>query len=515
MNFQDFIILLLSAVCGMAVGFITAWAIWKAKMTGMLSSDMITRDYVSKEIFDSVNRELRSCREELRHKDSLLLTAIGESESKLSKAYVAQHFVSRESYFQVISQLQVKDEVIEDSRKQITTLSEMNAALKTTNEELKTRFEEFKAELADLQEHSRMEFKNIANDIIKEKGKDLTALNTQSFDAVVKPFHENLKSFQKSVEETRKEDIADFTSLKKEIENLQKLNYQLSDEAQKLSNALRSDSKVQGSWGEDRLQLILESEGMAKYLDFTSQATYRDEELERNRRPDYIINLPGGKHIIIDSKVSLNAYVDYFNCDDHGTKNNCLKQLVKNLTDHIDDLSGKDYPSLTGLQSPDFVCMFVGLEPALTMAINEYPQLMRKAIDKNIIIVTPTTLIATLKMVDLIWKKESRVRNIEEIFKQCGMLYDKFVSFIEEFDNIGRDLQTAIASHKQGMNRLTSGANKGDTIIGRFERIRELEAKAKKRIPHHFVASIEVLSESTSTEPAEANLPVLNGSSKA
>jgi DNA recombination protein RmuC len=496
------LLMLLAGFCSgvlLAAAFAKIWL--KAKLASMLSAEYVRTNYVAKDLYELCLRDISAAKEEAKVKEMMLLKTTVECERKVSKEELMELYVAKETYQQVINQLDAANRELREAQETARELTESSTILKARNEELSARFEEFKNELTHLQEQSRKEFKIIANEVLSQKGKDLTDLNSQAISAVIKPFQENLSTFQKKVEDTRKEDIADLTSLKKEIEGLQKLNFQLSDDAQQLAKALRSDTKVQGNWGEDRLKLILESEGMLKYLDYSSQGAFRDEEQERSRRPDFIINLPGGKHIVIDSKISLNAYVNYFNCDNADDKKSCIKQLVKNIIDHIDDLSGKDYPSLTGLHAPDFVCMFVGVEPALTLALNENPQIMRRAIDKNVIIMTPTTLIATLKMVDLIWKKESRIRNVEEIFKQCGLLYDKFVTFVQDFEKMGAHLQAASRSHKEGMDRLIEGANKGDTIVGRFERIRDLEAKAKKRMPAHILASIELLeSESSSVE---------------
>ncbi len=509
MSFQSSLIIILNLIAGVVIGFLIAKVWFRGKLSLMLTPEMVREDYVRKDTYTQCFDDLNSTKADLKQKDALIHNLIAESESRLSKKEVADLYIAKEAYNHVVSQLESANRELKESQGHIKDLAEARSTLKTKNEELSLRFEEFKNELSDLQEQSRKEFKIMANDILKEKGRDFTDLNAQALGAVIKPFQDNLSTFQKKVEDTRKEDIADLTSLKREIEGLQKLNYQLSDDAQKLSNALRSDTKVQGNWGEDRLKLILESEGMLKYLDYSSQGAFRDEEQERNRRPDFIINLPGGKHIVIDSKISLNAYVNYFNCENHEEKKGCLRQLIKNLTEHIDDLSGKDYPSLTGLQAPDFVCMFIGVEPALTLALNENPLLIRRAIEKNVIIMTPTTLIATLKMVDLIWKKESRIRNVEDIFKQCGLLYDKFVMFVQEFEKIGGHLQSASKSYKEGMDRLTEGASRGDTIIGRFERIRDLEAKSKKRMPAHILASIDLLGTGKASNEPDAESEVV------
>ena len=269
------------------------------------------------------------------------------------------------------------------------------------------------------------------------------------------------------MEETRKEDIREFTSLKEEINSLHQLNTQLSDDARNLAKALKSDSRVQGSWGEDRLRFILESEGLQQYIDFTLQQTIRDVDNEINLRPDCILKLPGGKCLIIDSKVSLTAYVNYCNASIPEERAKYLKLHLKSVTDHIDLLADKQYHALNGLQTPDYVFLFMPIESAITLALNENEDIFNRALNKKVVLITPTTLVATLKVIKIIWQKENQVKNVEMIFKQCGALYDKFVTFLEEMEKVGNGLQTASRSYTEAMDRLKDGARKGDTIIGR------------------------------------------------
>jgi DNA recombination protein RmuC len=203
--------------------------------------------------------------------------------------------------------------------------------------------------------------------------------------------------------------------------------------------------------------------------------------------------LPNGKHIIIDSKVSLTAYVNYFNAVTPDERAECLKQHIKSVRDHIDYLAEKNYQELFGINSPDYVFMFMPIEPAITLAVSENPDLFMRAINKKIILITPTTLIATLKVVKMIWQKENQVKNVQEIFKQCGLLYDKFVLFLDEMDKIGSSLNVANKSYKEAMDRLKEGSKKGDTIIGRFENLKKLEAKTNKQIAAKHIADLNIL----------------------
>lgn len=348
-------------------------------------------------------------------------------------------------------------------------------------------------EIEALHNLSKEQFKNLANDVLEEKKITFIGENKKELNTILDPFKTDLNQFKEKVEATRKEDIQDMTSLKKEIEALQKLNIQLSDDAKNLATALKSEVKMQGSWGEDRLNMILEVEGLQKYIDFSREEMYRDDEQEKNRKPDFILKLPNGKHIIIDSKVSLTAYVNYFNAPTAEEKVEYLKQHLRSVTDHINNLADKNYQSLAGLTTPDYVFMFMPVESALTLALNQNPEIFNNALKRKIVLITPTTLVATLKIVKILWQKENQVKNVEEIFRQCGELYNKFVSFLEDMDKIETALNSANKAHRDAMYSLKDGTKKGNTIIGRFETIRKLEAKTNKVIPAKFLNEIELL----------------------
>lgn len=402
-----------------------------------------------------------------------------------------RHLTDQFSSVQSAHQTMAKE--LEEKNKNELALSKQISTLEEANSSLQERITNLKQEIDNARETFKTAFTIEASKLLEEKTTKLKTTNKEELDSILNPLKIEIKDFGKKIEDTRKEDIQDLTTLKTEIRSLQALGIQLSTDAHNLATALKSDIKVQGNWGEDRLRLILESEGLQKYIDFKMQEGYRDNELEINRRPDLILNLPNEKHIIIDSKVSLTAYVNYANASLPEERSAFLKQHVKSVTEHIDLLSDKNYHALQGLNTPDYVFMFMPIESAITLAINESPDLFNRALNKKIVIITPTTLVATLKVVKMIWQKENQVKNVEDIFKQCGLLYDKFVSFIENMDDIGNNLEDAQRSYKEAMDRLTHGARKGDTIVGRFEKIRKLEAKTKKHIPAKYVNEISVL----------------------
>ncbi|WP_241559064.1 DNA recombination protein RmuC [Chitinophaga barathri] len=411
-----------------------------------------------------------------------------ELSARLSRQQVDEGFVAREMYDNALFTLNQREQDIKDKEAEVRTRDVQLASLRKEMEQLSG----IGLELKKIHESNRQEFMNLASDILQQKSRDFADTNRTAMEHILSPLKTDIGQFRKTIEDTRKEDIQDLTSLKKEIESLQKLNFQLSEDAQRLAGALKSDVKVQGNWGEDRLKLILEAEGLQKYIDYTSEEVHRDTEEERNRRPDFILRLPDGKHLVIDSKVSLNAYVAYFNASDPEEKKAHLRQLVRNITDHIDELSARNYQRLGTLNTPDFVFMFMHFESALTLALNENPDIFNRAMKKKIVLITPSTLVATFKIVRLLWQNENRVRNVEEIFRQCGMLYDKFILFLEEMQRIGHNLKQAGNAYEDAMERLKDGKRKGDTIIGKFEIIRELDAKTGKHLPKEIETEMEI-----------------------
>jgi len=414
----------------------------------------------------------------------------------LQKNYVPK--TETDELWELITQLKVEN---------ASTISKEELAQHYISKELATQKEDhleekltmFKTELEVLHTLSKEQFKNLATDIMKEKKEEFVLENKRELSFVIDPFKNDLKEFKEKVEATRKEDIQDITSLKKELEFLQKLNTQLSEDAKGLTSALRSDVKMQGNWGEDRLNMILEAEGLQKYIDYTREEMYRDNEMELNRKPDFILHLPNNKHLIIDSKVSLTAYVNYFNTSDPEEKKEYLKLHMRSVNDHIENLADKNYQSLAGLSTPDFVFLFMPIEPALTLAMNHGPDIITNALKRKIVLITPTTLIATLKVIRIIWQKENQVKNVELIFKQCGQLYDKFVGFAEDMIKIRSKLKESSDTFEDAMGKLKEGRKRGDTIIGRLENIKNLEATTNKTIPIALLTEMELLEEEPET----------------
>ena len=443
-----------------------------------------------------LKEELGQLKADNSNKQQIILTLIREKESRISAVELAENYVPVRAHDLVAGELADVKFKLGTREQQVIELTKTVTALKKDEETVNEKLKLFREELDNLRRLSKEEFRNLAGDILEEKKKLFVETNRAELGNIISPLKNDLDVFKKAVEETRKEDIREFTSLKEEISSLHQLNTQLSDDARNLAKALKSDTRVQGAWGEDRLRFILESEGLQQYIDFNLQQTIRDVDNDINRRPDCILKLPGEKCVIIDSKVSLTAYVNYCNATAPEDRAKYLKQHLKSITDHIDYLAAKQYHALQGLQTPDHVFLFMPIESAITLALNENEDIFTRALNKKIVLITPTTLVATLKVVKIIWQKENQVKNVEMIFKQCGALYDKFVMFLEEMEKVGNGLQTASRSYNEAMDRLKDGARKGDTIIGRFESIKKLEAKTNKSIPKKYLDELEIINDS-------------------
>lgn len=465
-----------------------------------LSKIDVDRDYISKALFENKMIDLAKASEDLETERAVIkgqgetiLRLTAESEQKLTKLEVSQSYVPKDSFDILRGKLTNAEEELNKVNDLVIRLTKELTTYQQKEEHLNEKLTTFKDELEKLHENSEKHFKVLANDVLEEKKKLFVDENKKELNTILDPLRTNLNEFRQKVEDTRKEDIRDLTSLKNEIGLLEKLNGQLSEDARNLATALKSEVKMQGNWGEDRLNMILECEGLQKYIDFTREEMYRDEEQERNRKPDFILKLPNSKCVIIDSKVSLTAYVNYFNAATPQEKEQYLKQHIKSVTDHIDKLADKNYQNLAGMTSPDYVFLFMPIESALTLALNQSQDLFTNALKKKIVLITPTSLVATLKIVKILWQKENQVKNVEEIFRQCGELYNKFVSFLEEMEKVEIGISNANKAYNEAMRHLSTGPKKGSTIIGRFEAIRKLEAKTNKQIPGKFLTEIELL----------------------
>lgn len=375
--------------------------------------------------------------------------------------------------------------VIENKEKNSEIIS-LNAKVSQFEEKskgLEKRLEEHKNELMDLQNKMKLEFTNLSNRIFEEKSTKFLELNERKVFDILNPLKEKLSDFEKKVDDTFKEETRERISLKKELENIVKLNQQVSEDTVRLTNALKGDKRLQGDWGEMQLELILSKAGLEKDIHYRKQETFKDES-GKNFRPDYVINLPEEKHLIIDSKVSLIAYEQYFNGNDD-VKAGHLKIHLQNLNKHITDLGNKNYQNVYGINSPDYVIMFVPIEPALHIALREDSRLFEKALERNIVLISTSTLFSTLRTISYIWKQDSQRKNVFEIAKEGGALYDKFVGFMDDLQSLGRKIDGMKSDYLDAMNKLNDSTQKGGTILGKIEKLKKLGANTIKSLPEN------------------------------
>ncbi|MFN7327774.1 MAG: DNA recombination protein RmuC [Chitinophagales bacterium] len=372
---------------------------------------------------------------------------------------------------QLKSDLVVCEQKIRDLLIQVATRDQQIIHLKTQQEEA-----------AQAEVRLKASFENLANRLLDQKGEQITRLNAQQLQLILQPLREKIKDFEEHIDRKFTEETREKSSLKKEIEQLRDMNLQLSQDAHNLTNALKGQSKVQGDWGEFQLEVLLEKAGLQRGVHFIVQSSFRDDEGSL-KRPDFIIHLPDDKHLIVDSKVSLTAYERYYNDPDPSQKDKYLKAHIDSIRAHVEDLSKKNYQSLSGIHSPDYLLMFIPLDAALTTATHADPKLFTDALDRNIVLVTAGSLLATMRTVSHLWRQEKQSKSVQEIARQSGLLYDKFVAFVEDLRLIGTRLDQARQSYDDAMNKLSSASRPGDTLIGKAERIRELGAKTTKSLP--------------------------------
>lgn len=357
------------------------------------------------------------------------------------------------------------------------------SSLKANYKNLQERLQEQKEEVKSLQDRFAAEFKNLANEIFEEKSKKFTDQNKTNLDHLLKPLGDKLQEFERKVEQTNKDSLERSTALREQIVALRDLNQKMTREAENLTKALKGDTKVQGNWGEIVLERILEKSGLEKDREYFLQESFTNEE-GRRLRPDVIIKLPDNKNLVIDSKASLTAYERYMNSDDEQEREQFLKDHLTSLKAHIKGLSEKNYHKLFDTGTLDYVLMFVPIESAFALLVQHGGELYNEAHNKNIIIVSPATLIATLRTVASIWKHEYQNRNALEIAKQGGALYDKFVNFAEDLLKVGQNLKQTQGSYQEAMKKLSEGTG---NLVRRTEILKELGAKASKQIDQRLL----------------------------
>lgn len=333
------------------------------------------------------------------------------------------------------------------------------------------------------EERLSQQFENLANKIFEQKSQGLQQQNQQTLSATLEPFKQQLESFKRQVQQQYSDETKERSALRSELMSLRELNRQMAHEAEALTRALKGDTKQQGNWGELVLERILEQSGLREGHEYQTQSHHRDED-GKSFKPDVIVHLPNQKDVVIDSKVSLSAYERYFNSDDEAEKERLLQEHVQSLKQHIKQLGKKNYQQLEGLRTLDYVLMFVPVEPAFLLAVDREPELIKLALEQQIMLVSPTNLLVALRTVHNIWQYEYQNRNAEKIAIDAGKLYDKFVGFIEDLEKVGSSLQTLDNRYQEAMKKLSSGRG---NLVSRIEKFREMGVQTSKRIANEWL----------------------------
>lgn len=398
--------------------------------------------------------------------------------SKNSSPTDLSNFISKDLYE---SEKERSEKIEKTNREQEERIGNLKADVSSKNtliETLHIKIEEERKRLIEQQEHLQTQFENRANQILEKKSEKFAEQNQKSIDQILKPLGEKIKSFEKSVNDKYEKDQTSRAGLATQIKMLQEANQKISQEALNLTNALKGDSKIQGDWGELQLEVLLEKSGLNKGIHFRTQNSLKDEE-GNDKRPDCIIDLPDNKNLIIDSKVSLTAYERYVNTADDLQQQAYLKQHLESLKKHIKDLASKDYPNLYSINAPDYVLMFIPVEAALSTALQEDPEIFNLGLNKNIILVSTSTLMATMRTVSFIWQQENQKKNVLEIARQSGALYEKFIGFTSDLEGVGKAIEQANKKYEAAQNKLVNGRG---NLIKSVEKIKKLGAKTNKSI---------------------------------
>ena len=406
----------------------------------------------------------------LAAKDSIIVRADADLEN------------SRKNVSEREERLDKQEREIEELRTQLQTSSNQLTQARTENKNLEDKIAEQSEAQQEQEKILRERFENLANDILDAKTKKFTDTNKENLKGILEPLDKDLKEFRKKVEDYHGKDNEARATLLERLKSMQTDQARLSEDAQNLTDALKGNSKQQGDWGEIMLARTLEVAGLEEGRDFSLQETFD------RQRPDAIIKLPDNRQIIVDAKVSLTAYERYCAKEDDDERNSSLKEHVMSLRNHVDQLAEKDYPAIEGLNTPDFVLLFVPIEPAFGAALKADPGLYEYAFRRRIVLVTSTTLMATLRAVENVWRIEKQNLNAEQIAKKAGDLYDKFVGFINDLESVGKAIEKADNSYQKAVNKLHTGHG---NLLNRTEALKKLGIKAKKELPLSYQEKIE------------------------
>ena len=374
---------------------------------------------------------------------------------------------------------------LESERAKVLDLTNGLASTEANYHNLEEKLEERKEEINSMKDQLTTQFRNLANEIMEEKSKKFTEQNQSNLHDLLKPLGERIVEFQNRVEDTHKDTIARNSALREQLEMLQRLNVQMTREAENLTRALKGDTQAQGAWGEFILESILEKSGLERDREYSIQETFITED--GRRRPDVIVRLPEGRHVVIDSKLSLNSYNKFVNAPTDEEKSAALKGHMFSIRQHVKSLGEKNYQNISesGL---DFIIMFIPIEPAYILAIQTDPSLYEEALEKRIVFVSPTLLIPSLQLIKNVWKQEHQNRHVIDIANKAGDLYDKFVNFSDDLVKLGYSMNNSKKLYDESMKKLTAG---GGNIVTRVEELKKLGARASKSIDKKLLGRSE------------------------
>lgn len=394
----------------------------------------------------------------------------------------------------VREQLAERDAQLASLNERLAALRERSARLEVERDQQRAHHAEKLALLEEARERLKQDFEALAGRIFDERQQAFASHSRESLEALLKPFREQVGAFQRRVEELHGQDTRERTTLKTQIEQLAGLNRQMSEEAANLAKALKGDKKMQGNWGEMVLETVLERSGLRRDIEYRREVSIQGEE--GRQRPDAVIYLPDDKHLIIDAKVSLNAYVSYVNAEDEASRAAALRAHVQAVRSHIDALVRRDYTRLPGLTSPDFVFLFMPVEPAFALAFEHDDLLFQDAFARHVVVVTPTTLLASLRTVASLWSLERQNENARLIAERAGRLLDKFSGFADSLEEVGRHLERAQGSYGQAMSRLKTGQG---NLVSQAVELERLGVRMKKSLPEQVRRDAELDDASTAS----------------
>ena len=395
------------------------------------------------------------------------------------KVHLGQAQAEKEQLQHIQIQLANKEKTIEQLKAEATTYLTTIKEQKITAEKDAKHMADKLSSFEKNKELLKQEFENLAHQIFENKQKNFSEQSQQGLNSVLNPLKEQLESFRTRVDQVHANSIEGQTNIKAELEKLRELNTRINDEAANLTKALKSDKKLQGSWGEQKVDLLLERAGLRKNIEYSKEENFKNDE-GKNQRPDFVVKLPEGKQIIVDSKMSLVAYMEYVAADNDKARQEALSKHIKAVEFHINDLGSRQYHTLQGLNTPDFVFLFMPIEPAYILISEHAPELFEKAYEKNIAIVTAANLLPVLRVVANLWSIQRQNQTTKELADQASLVYNKLRIFIEKMEDLGKHIDKAQVSYRESFNSLKDGQGSLTKTVNKFV---ELGVKVNKQLP--------------------------------